>query len=215
MKEIYEFLPLENNTTDANFNLVMLHGYGSDAFNLLPVGDFWQKSFPNLAIYSLQAPDLCSDIPYGRQWFYIQDFDFRELYEETKEAGSYLERSLNYLSSRTKIPFKNTILMGFSQGAMVTLYTGIYRLPSIRGIMAYSGSVLCYDTPPIQAQEIDISFIYGNKDSVIPKELFDLSIGKFEEEELKVKEHIINDLDHSINNEGLLLGENFLKNIVI
>jgi len=214
MNEIYEFLPLDSNNPSSSFNLVMLHGYGSDGFDLLHVGDLWQKKIPNLSVYSLQAPTPCQDVPSGRQWFYIKDLEPYFLYKETKKSSDYLVRSLLYLSSITKVPIEKTILMGFSQGAMMALYTGIYQLPQIRGILAYSGSLFCYDSPPTTAKNTKICLIYGNEDTVVPLSLFEISSKKFKEEGLELEEHLITGLAHSINNQALLAGESFLKKLL-
>ncbi len=211
MQETYEYIPLETNRSEASHNLIMLHGYGSDGFDLLHIGNLWQQTLPNLGIYSLQAPEPCQDVPSGRQWFYIKDMDPHTLYRGAQNASKYLERALLNAVEHTKVPLENTILMGFSQGAMMALYTGLYRCPQVRGILAYSGGIFSPDEPLIEAKDIDICLIHGDADTVVPLPLFEASSHKLKAEGLKVEEHLLPGLEHSIDDRAFRIGEAFLQ----
>ena len=55
-----------------------------------------------------------------------------------------------------------------------------------------------------------ICLIHGNDDEVVPKRMMETTKIVLEENNIENNTHIIQNLGHSINQEGLNIGENFL-----
>ncbi len=49
--------------------VVLLHGYGADGNDLLPLGAAWRDILPDAAFVAPDAPWPCDANPFGRQWF--------------------------------------------------------------------------------------------------------------------------------------------------
>jgi phospholipase/carboxylesterase len=113
---------------DAAQRLVLLHGWGADADDLLDLGELLVE--PSVSVVALRAPEPHPFGP-GRQWYGLQPIDWEAL----PAAQQALTERLQALSE--SVPLENTVLLGFSQGAAMALDVGS-RLP-LAGIAACSG----------------------------------------------------------------------------
>ena len=109
-----------------------------------------------------------------------------------------------------KIQFRKRrlFLVGFSQGTMLSLYTSVRR--KCKGIIGYSGAFLDTELP----QDIiknDILLIHGELDNVVPVARMEYSKIQLKELSNALETKIYKNLDHSINEEGLKLGSEFIK----
>ena len=103
----------------AKHNIVLLHGWGADADDLLPLGREIVKGLnKDFDIISMRAPYPRPDNQ-GRQWYSLYPANWTEADHEVDKLVSSLQEIGNQ-----GIPLKNTILMGFSQGAAMTIAAG-------------------------------------------------------------------------------------------
>jgi phospholipase/carboxylesterase len=114
--------------TDATQRLVLLHGWGADADDLLDLGELLVE--PSVNVVALRAPEPHPFGP-GRQWYGLQPIDWDAL----PAAQRALTERLQGLGE--SVPLRQTVLLGFSQGAAMALDVGS-RLP-LAGIAACSG----------------------------------------------------------------------------
>ena len=51
--------------------LILLHGYGANGMDLMPIGDYVKNTITNFELECLapDAFDVCDSNPYGFQWF--------------------------------------------------------------------------------------------------------------------------------------------------
>ena len=119
---------LQHGPSDAQQRLVLLHGWGADADDLLDLGNLLVGSQVN--VVALRAPE---PHPYGsgRQWYGLQPIDWSQL----PAAREALRLRLETLAG--SVPLANTVLLGFSQGGAMALDVGS-SLP-LAGIVACSG----------------------------------------------------------------------------
>ncbi|MBM5807715.1 MAG: alpha/beta fold hydrolase [Cyanobacteria bacterium M_surface_10_m2_179] len=113
---------------EASQRLVLLHGWGADADDLLDLGPMLVS--PEVSVVALRAPE---PHPYGagRQWYDLQPIDWSRL----PAARTALAQRLEELA--TTVPLERTVLLGFSQGGAMALDVGS-GLP-LAGIVACSG----------------------------------------------------------------------------
>ena len=148
------------NSESATNRLVLLHGWGADAQDLVPVGKLLTEGFKDFEIVSLSAPHSHPS-GFGRQWYPL----YPHKWEQIPKAVSDLEKRLNNFSLE-KIPLEKTFLLGFSQGGAMALELAT-RI-NFAGVFAVSS----YPHPEWQPKK-DFSTIFichGNIDQVVPKE---------------------------------------------
>jgi phospholipase/carboxylesterase len=149
--------------------MVLLHGYGADGSDLIGLAGEWRDDYPDMLFVSPNAPRQCGRNPGGFEWFALSDRPV----EDFRRAGADLARPVivNFLIdlwAQTGLSAKDTILCGFSQGAMMVLHVGLSLDQPVCGIVAFSGALIPptepWSTPPV-------ALIHGDIDSVVPVQL--------------------------------------------
>ena len=156
----------KNNNTPSLF---LLHGFGSNMDDLFALNQFFPDDW---TIISLQAPISTS---FGG-WAWAE-IDFNNLKELPKPEQRYSSRemvisSINTCINKLKLDATKVHLIGFSQGAAFTLYSGLtypkmfHGLAALCGFFDYKKIVKEIDTDEIENMNIFIS--NGIIDEVIP-----------------------------------------------
>ena len=143
----------------ARARLVLLHGWGADAGDLMPLGQSLAEAIATpLELVALQAPQLQTQGS-GRQWYGL----FPANWAAVPAAVEELKERINNLSSG-EIPLKATVLLGFSQGGAMAMAAGC-DLP-LAGLIACSA----YPHPNWQAPVIrpPVLLLHGRNDEVVP-----------------------------------------------
>ena len=139
--------------------LVLLHGWGADADDLLDLAEVLVE--PTVSVVALQAP-----LPHpggsGRQWYDLQQPNWPQL---PAARANLLER-LGALAS--EVPLEQTVVLGFSQGAAMALdvATAGEGLP-LAGLISCSGYPHPAWEPGLQANKT-ILLTHGEQDPVVP-----------------------------------------------
>ena len=146
-------------TANARARLVLLHGWGADAGDLMPLGQALAEAIATpLELVALQAPQLQTQGS-GRQWYGLFPADWAAV----PDAVERLKQRINNLGS-TEIPLNATVLLGFSQGGAMAMAAGC-DLP-LAGLIACSA----YPHPNWQAPVIrpPVLLLHGRHDEVVP-----------------------------------------------
>jgi phospholipase/carboxylesterase len=146
---------LQHGPSDAQQRLVLLHGWGADADDLLDLSNLLVDSQVN--VVALRAPE---PHPYGsgRQWYGLQPIDWSQL----PAAREALRLRLETLAG--SVPLANTVLLGFSQGGAMALDVGS-SLP-LAGIVACSGYP--HEGWQPAALQPPVLLSHGREDPVVP-----------------------------------------------
>jgi len=145
--------------------VVLVHGYGSDGHDLLGLAQHWQ---PALASAHFVAPDAPTPLPGspGYQWFPISRIDPAEMHRGVESAGPILDAFLDAELKRLSLPQEKLILVGFSQGTMLSLHLGLRRTVPPAAIVGLSG--LLTAPPPDRVDGPPIFLAHGDADQVVP-----------------------------------------------
>jgi phospholipase/carboxylesterase len=207
---------LEPRSGKAKNLVVFLHGYGADGNDLIDIGRAWQPLMPDTAFVSPHAPEPCGQAPVGRQWFGLTFRDPDERWIGVNKAAPTLDAFLEAELARRNLPPSALALVGFSQGTMMSLHTGLRRAVAPAAIVGYSGMlVLPKDGPPeTVAAEITsrppVLLVHGDSDELIPVgALFHAAQG-LSTLDVPVEWHLSQGVGHGIDQEGLRHGGEFL-----
>jgi phospholipase/carboxylesterase len=147
-------------------SLVMLHGFGADEHDLLPIA---HELDPRLRAISLQAP-IALDAG-GRAWFNLEQtpdgfaFDPAEV-----EGGVRLAiEAVEEIARHTPQP----ILCGFSQGAAMALSVALARPALTSDVLVFSGVPprVEQDAAPDSLHALRVFVAHGSYDPLIPVEI--------------------------------------------
>lgn len=196
--------------------VVLLHGYGADGRDLIDLGSLWADRLPGTAFVSPHAPEPCALAPVGRQWFgYVERSD-RERWIGVQAAHASLDAFLDAELARHGLAPDRLALVGFSQGTMMALHTGLARRERLAGLLGYSGLHVMPEGRaaelggPLIASRPPVLLIHGDEDEVIPPEALPRSLASLEAAGVPVRGHLCPGLGHGIDADGLALGAAFL-----
>jgi len=207
---------LEPRSGAARQLIVFLHGYGADGNDLIDIGRAWQPLLPHAAFVSPHAPEPCGQAPVGKQWFALTFRDPNERWLGVNQATPVLERFLETELKRRNLPASALALVGFSQGTMMALHTGLRRASPPFAIVGYSGLLVGPPEAEMEkfAPEIKsrppVLLVHGDQDDLIPAQaLFHASSG-LAALGIPVEWHLSHGIGHGIDQEGIRHGGEFL-----
>lgn len=187
-----------------------LHGWGADGQNLLDIALSLSHDFPKAEFHLPNAPYLCEANTQGYQWFSLSDESTEALLSEVEAVSTTVENYIREKMEQTNIHYKNVILLGFSQGAMLAKHLALTR-PNLCGVVAaYSGKLV--GVPAVITDErVPMILIHGDDDRVIPVEAMIESYHTLKELGVTADAYRMAELAHGINQAGLELGHRFIK----
>ena len=149
------------NSEFATNRLVLLHGWGADADDLIPVGKLLTEGLSqDFEIVSFSASRYRPD-GLGKEWYSL----YPHKWEEVPNAVLELEKRLQHLCL-SKIPLEKTLLIGFSQGgAMALEIASRFKFQGVFALSSYPHP----DWEPLKVMP-PVFLCHGNLDQVVPKE---------------------------------------------
>ena len=149
--------------------VVLLHGLGADGYDLIDLAPGWGQAVPEAAFVAPHAPEPCDIAPYGRQWFSVGDRTPARMRAGAEVAAAHLAAFLDAEAARLDIGAGDIAIMGFSQGAMMALFTGLRRAPPPAVLLAYAGRLLGAETlaADIRARP-PVLLVHGEEDEIVP-----------------------------------------------
>lgn len=196
--------------------VVLLHGYGSDGNDLIGLAPHWQPILPDALFVSPNAPDMSQQLAHGFQWFDIA-FDEGKLAQRQIGAASahpVLAEFLQDLWSQTGIAPEQTILAGFSQGAMMALHVGLSLPHTLMGIISFSGMLL----PPESfgsslVPKPPVCLVHGDQDGVVEPHHSAEAAATLISAGYDVRYHVSQGVAHGISPDGLAFASDFIASV--
>jgi phospholipase/carboxylesterase len=194
--------------------IVLLHGVGADGNDLIGLAPYFARALPNAAFVSPHGPFPYDMAPFGRQWFSLMDRSPSRILEGLRVAAPILDRFLDLELKRHGLSDGQMALVGFSQGTMTALHTGLRRVAPCAGILGYSGMLAGAETLAAELRvRPPVMLIHGEEDPVVSFELHKLTAAALQADGVPVEAHARPGLGHSIDEEGLTLGIGFLRRV--
>jgi len=149
--------------------IVLCHGVGADGHDMIDLAPYWGRALPDAVFVAPDAPEPFDMAPAGRQWFSIGDLDPAKLGSGVRRAATWLDGFIDRQMEKYALPETAYALMGFSQGAMTALFTGLRRPHAPRAILAFSGALIAPES--LQAElknRAPVLLGHGEMDGVVP-----------------------------------------------
>ncbi len=197
--------------------VIFLHGYGANGDDLLSLGEEWAEALPDTVFLSPDAPDVCEMSPSGYQWFSIRAIDNKALEREKQmeKAVPVLNAFIDAQLQKWDVAENRLVVAGFSQGAMMAMYTMPRRKTACAGVIGYSG--LLVDAAELKGANIvkmPVLAIHGDADEIVPPRfLADVQSG-FDAAGFNVETVMRPGLGHGIDAFGVMRGLDFSKEVL-
>lgn len=194
--------------------VIFLHGYGSNCQDLLSIGESWAEALTDTVFISPDAPDACESFPVGHQWFSIRalENDIAARERQIVPASAILDRYIDAQLVKWQLAERQIAVVGFSQGAMMALYTMPRRKNPCAAVVAYSGMLIGGDgltgsaivKPPVLA-------VHGSADEVVRPESLGVIQKELSAAGFAVESVMRPQLGHGIDAVGLNRGLEFIR----
>jgi phospholipase/carboxylesterase len=210
MLQIYKVVPAK--VTSA---VLLLHGLGANGEDLIGLAEEWGPRFPNTAFFSPDAPEPCDMAPFGYQWFSLRDWTPGSIEAGLRRVKPIVDQLIDSLLKEYSLPASSFVLSGFSQGTMLSLYTGLQREEPLAGILAYSGALFGVDDNKIEIRSRPpVCLIHGTADEVVPFTASQIAAEQLKKHNIDTELHPISGVGHGIDSRALDLGTKFLQRVL-
>lgn len=196
--------------------VIFLHGYGANGADLLGLADPLAEHMPDTLFLAPDAPEACAGAPMGFQWFPIPWIDGSS--EEEANAGLLrasedLNAFLDGVMVDEDLLPEQVVVVGFSQGSMMSLHVLPRREDEVAGCVAFSGRLL---QPEVLSDEVicrpPILLIHGDQDDVVPPQSLPAAAEALQEAGWKeVYAHVMKGTGHGIAPDGLQVALAFMR----
>ncbi|AIL65410.1 Carboxylesterase 2 [Rickettsiales bacterium Ac37b] len=208
-----EVLPLSGK--QAKQLVVMLHGVGADGENLIDLANNFQDMLPDAHFIAPNAPFPYENAPIGYQWFSLNDRSEKALLGGMEIAMPILNAFIDQQLERFNLSEDKLILIGFSQGTMMSLHLSFRRKNPLAAVIGFSGALIGE-----QALERELNsrppvlLVHGEEDSVVPFPLMLYASRVLHKMSIPITTYKCEGLGHMINLEGINKARDFLKQLI-
>ena len=191
--------------------VVLLHGLGVDGSDLIGLAPYFAEALPDAAFFAPDAPDPCDLVPFGRQWFSLQDRAASQVVAGVRGAAPRLAATIAAAAARWGVGPGDVALVGFSQGAMMALQVGLRRDPPPAAIVAFSGALVDAARLPEEiAARPPVLLVHGAEDEVVNPASLATAERALGAVGVPVLAQLRPGLGHAIDDEGAALARAFL-----
>ena len=191
--------------------IIFVHGYGADGNDLIGLTNYFQSTLPEAIFLSPHAPEACSMNPSGYQWFDLTSTDPAVLWSKILVAADHLNEFIDSKLLEYNIAEENLALIGFSQGTMMSLHVSLRRKNTMAAVLGYSGRLIGADLLKDDLiSKPSIYLIHGDQDPMVPYQESLTAEKVLKEYSIDIQTHISEHTQHSIAEDGLRIGVDFL-----
>lgn len=147
--------------------LIMLHGFGSNEQDLMGLASYFP---PQFMIVSARAPITLEAGSYA--WYHLDLSHAKPVYDAAEAEKARLQILLFIDELKKKYDVSDVLLIGFSQGAIMSYSVALTQPQKVKGIIALSGRVLADIDTHLASTELlrtlHIFIGHGKNDQVLP-----------------------------------------------
>ena len=192
--------------------IVLCHGYGGDGKDISALAINWQRFLPDSIFLCPNAPEVCNVNPQGYQWFDLSSDNEETILNNSIAAEEKLNTYLGQVIDHYKLKVNNLALVGFSQGSMMSIQTGLKKKEKINCLIGYSGKVINQSQlSHNKNSKPKIFLMHGENDTIVPPTHLLESKEYLKKHGVIIITKMFKNCEHRIPVEGSSLGLAFLK----
>ncbi|MCP5075623.1 MAG: prolyl oligopeptidase family serine peptidase [Rhodobacteraceae bacterium] len=194
--------------------VIFVHGYGADGRDLIGLADPLAEHMPDTVFYAPDAPNPCKMNPMGYEWFPIPWLDGSS--EAVARAGMVeavqtLDGWLSEVMEKEGMTPAQTVLLGFSQGTMMSLHIAPRRAEPLACVVGFSGRLLEGERLASEAtSKMPILLVHGDMDDMVPPASMPEAADALTAAGYEVYTHTSEGTGHGIAPDGLGLALQFM-----
>ncbi|AZQ67856.1 phospholipase [Silicimonas algicola] len=195
--------------------VLFLHGYGADGADLLGLAEPLAAHMPDTVFLACDAPERSMANPMGFQWFPIPWIDGSTeaaAAEGLRRSAKTLDAFIDKVLADEGLAPDRLMLVGFSQGSMMSLHVAPRRAEPLAGIVAFSGRLLAPELLAAEARSrLPVLLIHGDVDDVVPFAEMKAAGAALQAAGFEVFGHVMQGTGHGIAPDGLSVALSFLR----
>jgi phospholipase/carboxylesterase len=190
--------------------VIFLHGVGSNGADLAPIGQMWAPAMPGVAFASPDAPQRFGAFGSAYQWFSIAGVTPENRADRVEAARAGFDATIDAVMAEHGLAgqYDKVVLVGFSQGSIMSLDALASGRRTYHAIVAFSGRL---STPePISPAKTPLILIHGDADPTIPSSESVKAAEVLEKAGVNLTLHVQPGVPHTISQEGAALALAFI-----
>ena len=148
----------------SNQLVLLFHGVGSSARDLAPVGLALAQAQPQATVVSVEARHP-SQLGRGKEWFSVVGVTEENRPQRIEQAMPLFLQSISHWQHTSGIGPQNTVLVGFSQGSIMSLESTQTANPAAGKVIAIAGRFA--QSVRVAPTGVKVHLIHGEQDGVV------------------------------------------------
>ncbi len=192
--------------------IILCHGFGGDGKDISTLAINWQRFLPDAIFLCPNAPEICSVNEAGFQWFDLTSEKEEVILEKSLIAEEKLKIFLDQVLEAYNLQANKLSLIGFSQGCMMIIQTGLKIKKKINCLIGFSGKII---NQKHLEENINskpkIFLMHGENDTIVSPTYLLESKEYLKKQGINIKTKMFKNCEHRIPVEGSSLALEFLK----
>lgn len=203
---------LEPAAGPAEYLVILCHGYGSNGDDLISIAPDLRSYLPNAYFVSPNGPQRVAGF-FGYRWFPVSligrspDQMKHDVLGAIPIVNAFADTEL----AKLNLGPERLILVGFSQGAMTVLNSGIRREVPPAAVVAFAGGIVSTENLPRRAEAPPVMLIQGAEDRQGDPARVAEALETLKDAGVPVQSHTLPGLGHSIDGRGIRLAGEFIR----
>ena len=191
--------------------VILLHGYGGDGKDISLLTLNWKRHLKNTIFICPNGHESCAINPSGFQWFDLSNDDPKYILQESLKAENKLNKFIEEIKLEYNINNEKIILVGFSQGCMMSINIGLTNRQSFKCIVGFSGKIIDIQNLKVRRKNSTSTIlIHGDLDDIVSPTYLLEAKDFFLREGVNIETHLIKNCGHHIPIEASSIALNYI-----